>query len=270
MAIASSNPEGEVQKQILAAAEYIPVPVMPLPQSLYSEVLDFIGRMTIVATDDNLKAEAKRLAAKLLLFKPAPDSTKNQAEITAEEKRKRDRRLTKKNGQPLGGGAGNPPTSPTSEHVQRFEPTSHAGAEIIQGDNNSVAEPGPETPEVEPSNNAPRARRRLNLGDVHAMAAPQHSEVDRVIPEQPNEVGSAPAENLVEDNSPGPLQGSAAQHGETTCTQLVPGKKYQVRPAPSGGYGIYEARSTALMQWHEEEDDARDAIDHVSASVLVA
>jgi hypothetical protein len=89
-------------------------------------------------------------------------------------------------------------------------------------------------------------------------------------PPLPNEESTLPAENLVEDNSPLPLQGSAAQHGETTWTQLVPGKKYQVRPAPSGGYGIYEARSTVLLQLFAEEDDARDAIDQLKESAPVA
>jgi hypothetical protein len=90
-----------------------------------------------------------------------------------------------------------------------------------------------------------------------------------VIPELPNEVSSAPDQNLVDDNSTVPLQDSAAQLGETTCTQLVPGKKYQVRQAPSGGYGIYEGRSTALVQWYAEEDDARDAIDQLKECELV-
>jgi len=59
-------------------------------------------------------------------------------------------------------------------------------------------------------------------------------------------------------------------HGEATWTQLVPGKKYQVRPAPSGGYGIYEPRSTVILQWYVGEDDARDAIDHVTAIAVGA
>jgi hypothetical protein len=51
---------------------------------------------------------------------------------------------------------------------------------------------------------------------------------------------------------------------------MVPGKKYQVRPAPSGGYGIYEPRSTVLLQLFAEEDGARDAIDQVSAMAIGA
>ena len=57
---------------------------------------------------------------------------------------------------------------------------------------------------------------------------------------------------------------------EATQTQLVPGKRYQVRPAPSGGYGIYEARSTVLLQSYEEEDEAWDAIDPVKAIAVGA
>jgi hypothetical protein len=91
---------------------------------------------------------------------------------------------------------------------------------------------------------------------------------------RPAEVNLLPVENLVEEES----RNARTDSTESTLrppanmvwTQLVPGKKYQVRPAPSGGYGIYEPRSTVLLQLFAEEDDARDAIDHVSASVLVA
>jgi len=106
----------------------------------------------------------------------------------------------------------------------------------------------------------------LDLGDVHAVTLPDHTQGPEAIKENPplpNEVSSVPAQDLVNDNSPVPLQGSAAQHGETTCTQLVSGKKYQVRPAPSGGFGIYEGRSLVLMQLFAKEDDARDAINSV-------
>lgn len=63
-----------------------------------------------------------------------------------------------------------------------------------------------------------------------ASAGAHDMEAARENPVPPNAVSPSPAENLVEFNSPVPLHGSAAQHGETTCTQLVPGNKYPVRP----------------------------------------
>jgi hypothetical protein len=82
-----------------------------------------------------------------------------------------------------------------------------------------------------------------------------------------NAISPSPAESLTEDNLPahsaGPVTLGFLPHGEAMRKQLVPSKKYQVRQAPSGGYGIYEARSTVLMQWYAEEDDARNAIDLV-------
>jgi hypothetical protein len=144
MEIASRNPGGEVEKQILAAAEYIPAPVMPLQPDIYTEVLSFIT-MIATSSDGNLKADAKKLMSKMLLFKPAPDPTKILAEATAEEKRKRDRRLARKNGQALGSTVPNPPTSQTSEHVQRLELKPHATAGMIQAVCSFSSEPGPES-----------------------------------------------------------------------------------------------------------------------------
>jgi hypothetical protein len=262
MSIASSNPEGEVEKQILAAAEYIPAPVTPLQPDIYSEVLSFITKMTTAAPSENDKADAKRLLGKLLLFRPVPDPAMILADATAEEKRKRDRRLTKKNSRPLG----------TSEHVQRLELSPCADPEVVMANVNSRPEPGPESPATVPSTEVPRTRRRLNLSDVHAVTVTDHTQGPDAVKENlplPNKDSTVQAETLVEDNSSVPLQDAAAQHGETACAQLVPGKKYQVRQAPSGGYGIYEGRSTALVQWYAEEDDARDAIDQLKECELV-
>ena len=93
-------------------------------------------------------------------------------------------------------------------------------------------------------------------------------------PVLPNAVSPSPAENQAEGNLPAHSTGSVTRgflpHGEATQTRLVPGKKYQVRPAPSGGYGIYEPRSPVLMQWYAEEDEARDAIDSVIATAACA
>jgi hypothetical protein len=90
----------------------------------------------------------------------------------------------------------------------------------------------------------------------------------------PAEVSTVLIQNLVDDNSTARQTDSEARTlrppANMVWTQLVPGKKYQVRQAPSGGYGIYEARSTVLMQWYAEEDDARDAIDQVRALQVCA
>ncbi len=108
-----------------------------------------------------------------------------------------------------------------------------------------------------------------------AASAGAHGMEDaRENPIMSNAVRPSLGESLAEDDllahSAGPVTLGFLPHGEATWTQLVPGKKYQVRPAPSGGYGIYEPRSTLLLQLFAEEDAARDAIDHVSASVPVA
>lgn len=127
MEIASRNPEGEVEKQILAAAEHVPAPVMPLPPDLFTEVLSFVSAVSSSAADENVRLEAKRLAAKMRLHVPAPEPSAVPPEVAKEERRKRDKRLAKKNGRPLGSLAYNPPASGTSEHVQRFEPTPPPG-----------------------------------------------------------------------------------------------------------------------------------------------
>jgi hypothetical protein len=109
-----------------------------------------------------------------------------------------------------------------------------------------------------------------------AASAGAHGMEDaRENPVLSNAVSPSPAESLAEDNLPahlaGPVMLGFLPHGEATWTQLLPGKKYQVRPAPSGGYGIYEARSTVLMHWYaEEDDDARGAIDSVIATAACA
>lgn len=123
MDIASKNPEGDAEKQILAAAEHVPAPLMPLPPDIFTEVLSFITQVSSSDKDDNIRAEAKKLLNKMLLHKPAPDPAKILEEATKEEKRKRDKRLAKKNGRALGSASYNPPTSGTSEDVQKSEPS---------------------------------------------------------------------------------------------------------------------------------------------------
>jgi hypothetical protein len=116
MDIACRNPEGEVEKQILAAAEHEPAPLMPVPPDFFTEVLAFLTNISSTAADERVRAEAKQLASKMRLHKPAPQAAAVPPVVAEEEKRKRDKRLAKKNGQPLG-------ASGTPEHVQRLEPT---------------------------------------------------------------------------------------------------------------------------------------------------
>lgn len=123
MEIANRNPEGEVEKQILAAAEHEPAPLMPVPPDVFTEVLSFLTVISSTAADEKVRAEAKQLANKMRLHKPAPAVAVVPAEAAKEEKRKRDKRLARKNGKPLGSAACNAPALGTSEHVQRFEAT---------------------------------------------------------------------------------------------------------------------------------------------------
>jgi hypothetical protein len=129
MEIAKRNPEGEIEKEILAAADYVPVPHMPLPPDIFTEVLSFITKISASVSDKGVRAEAKKLLGKMLLHKPTSDPAKVLAEATEGEKRKRAKRLTSKNGQALGSATYNPPTNGTSEQVQR----SMDGAKVEAG-----------------------------------------------------------------------------------------------------------------------------------------
>lgn len=59
MELANRNPEGEVEKQILAAAEYEPAPLMPVSPDLFTEVLSYLTRMSSSAADERDRTEAK-------------------------------------------------------------------------------------------------------------------------------------------------------------------------------------------------------------------
>jgi hypothetical protein len=133
MAIASRNPEGEIEQQILAAADYVPVPHMPLPPDVFTEVLSFITKISSSVTDEGVRDEAKKLLGKMLLHKPTPDPADVLAEASDEEKRKRTKRLARKNGQALGSSTYNPPTNGTSEDVQRSMDGAQAEAGCIAG-----------------------------------------------------------------------------------------------------------------------------------------
>jgi len=128
MDIANRNPKGEVEKQILAAAEHQPAPVMPVPPDLFTQVLNFLTGIPAMVAHAGIIAEAKELAAKMRLHQPTPEAAAVPAEIAKEEKRKRDKRLAKKNDGPLGSAASAPGTSGTSEHVQGSAPAEGAGA----------------------------------------------------------------------------------------------------------------------------------------------
>jgi len=202
MDIANKNPEGEVEKQILAAADHVPAPLTPLPPDIFTEVLSFITQISSSDKDDNIRAEAKKLLNKMLLHKPAPNAAKVLEEATQEEKRKRDKRLAKKNGQALGSASYNPPTTAISPEPQKTRVDTDDQCEATE-----------------------------NLhGDE--QSEPTHPTV--AVP--PVAVAQCP---------------------------LKPGKKYTVRPAPSGGAGVYEVGSSVLVQKHATTDAAWDAIDAV-------
>jgi hypothetical protein len=137
MEIANRNPEGEVEKQILAAAEYDPAPLIPVSPDLFTEVLSFITQISTSAADEGFRAKAKQLVNKLRLHKPAADPAKVPAEAAKEEKRKRDRRLAKKNGRPLGSPACSSPRDGTPEHVQTSAPVA-GGRDGVPPENSSA------------------------------------------------------------------------------------------------------------------------------------
>ena len=151
MSIANNNPDGQIEKQILSAAEHVPAPAMPLPPDVYTEVVSFITKISASVADRDVRAEAKRLLGKMLLHKPAPDPAQllAEAEASEEEKRKRARRLARKNGEALGSASYNPPTTNgSSEQIQRSDATSgdDGGVGESHPANVGIAEPTTEQP----------------------------------------------------------------------------------------------------------------------------
>ena len=132
MSIASDNPDDEVSKQILAAAEHQPAPLVPLPPDVYTELLSFITKIASSVNDEKIKAEAKGLLGKMLLHRPVPDPAKVLDAAQKEENRKRGGRLARKNGGALGSATYNPPTNATSQLQGSL------------GEQNSDSEPEPE------------------------------------------------------------------------------------------------------------------------------
>jgi hypothetical protein len=127
MSIANANPADEVSKQILAAAEYVPAPLMPILPDLFTEVLIFITKLASSIGDTEVKAEAKRLLGKLLIHLPKPEPAKILDAAQQEEQRKRGKRLACKNGGALGSASYNPPTNGTAEHVQTDRASAECG-----------------------------------------------------------------------------------------------------------------------------------------------
>jgi len=144
MSIANANPEAEVSKQILAAAEHLPAPLTPISPDIFTEVLSFITKVSSSATDGEIKAEAKRLLGKMLIHRPTPDPSKILDAAQKEEQRKRNKRLASKNGGALGSATYNPTTNGTAEHIQSFEP--NAGEEHQAARAEKAAGPAQATP----------------------------------------------------------------------------------------------------------------------------
>jgi hypothetical protein len=159
MSIANRNPDGEVEKQILAAAEHVPAPLMAVPPDIFTEVLGFFTALSSAKSStevDELKADAKRLLGKLLLHQPKPNPVVILAEATEEEKRTRGKRLAAKNGHALGSKSYGPPSTGTSEHVQRSDSKSSdspakagAGSEPAPVEVEAAAETDEPEPEAE-------------------------------------------------------------------------------------------------------------------------
>jgi hypothetical protein len=237
--ITSRNPGGEVEKEILAAAESVPPPVLPLHPDLYSEVLSFITMIATLASDVNVKAKAEKLVKKMLLFKAAPDPAKE------------------KNGQALGSTVCNPPTSETSEHVQGLELKPGAGAKSIRSVSNSSSELSAESDATEPG----REETTVGTSPMPVVV----TSLAEAIGARPDEVNLSLVQDLVDEDSrdarADSMENTLRPPANMVWTRLVPGKKYETRPAPFGGHGIYEPRSPVILQWYVEDDDARDAID---------
>jgi hypothetical protein len=115
MSIASAKPEDEISKQILAAAEHQPAPLMPVPPDIFTEVLSFVTKIASSATDGEIKTEAKKLLGKMLMHRPALDPAKTLDTAQREERRKRSKRLARKNGGALGSATYYPPTNGNSD-----------------------------------------------------------------------------------------------------------------------------------------------------------
>ncbi len=168
MDIAKRNPDGEVERQILAAAEYVPAPLMPVPSDVYTDVLSFITMIASSVSDEAVRADAKRLVGKMLLHCPKPDPAEILTEATAEEKRKRGKRLADKNGRALGSTGYNPPPPGTSEHVHWSEPMSNDST----SESGSDAEPA-HTEAGMASATADESEPEVNSG--HANAVEPHT-----------------------------------------------------------------------------------------------
>jgi hypothetical protein len=138
MDIAKRNPEGEIERQILAAAEHEPAPLMPIPPDVFTEVLSFLTTISSSVTDDSVRGEARRLIGKMLLHRPASDATNILAEATEAEARSRSKRLAQKNGQVLGSENYNPPL--TSEDVQGLDTVTQSDS-IELNETASINEP---------------------------------------------------------------------------------------------------------------------------------
>jgi hypothetical protein len=127
MSIANANPADEVSKQILAAAEHIPAPLMPILPDLFTDVLNFINKIASSISDAEVKAEAKRLVGKMLIHIPKPDPAKILDAAQQEEQRKHGKRLASKNGGALGSAAYNPLINGTAEPVQMDRASAECG-----------------------------------------------------------------------------------------------------------------------------------------------
>src|SRR5208282_2271545 len=95
---------------------------------------------------------------------------------------------------------------------------------------------------------------------IPAMETPEFSSSEQEssvpnIPESkaasqcPPVVETGHSDSIVEDSAS--VAERARDYPENMARKpLIKGRRYDVRPAPIGGYGVYEKGSTVLLQWH--------------------
>ena len=208
MEIANRNPEGEVEKQILAAAEYEPAPLMPVSPDLFTEVLSFITLISTSSADEGVRAKAKQLVNKMRLHKPAAEPAKVPAEAAKEEKRKRDKRLAKKNGQPFGSASCNPLANGTSELVQ-------GSTRVAEGRESAQSEKASDEYRFRKAKAQREYHRRKKRAELAAQAAKS------VAPQEAGPRGKAGQDAPQPASTPTPKQGRGEKARKHTASPKV-------------------------------------------------
>jgi hypothetical protein len=117
--------------------------------------------------------------------------------------------------------------------------------------------------------------RTVTVPETELPTPERASEPTQVEPPPPNPkaaepvkvTGCPPIKEAEEANPTAETRAYLGKKGAANTVQkpLKPGMKYEVRPAPWNGFGVYEVGSTELLQWHPTTEAAWEAIDAVSA-----